>query len=352
MSTFPVTLLENPRQNFRHFYRAVVATDGAECPTVYTHGLLGFIVSDTQWAQLPGNLVQPEDDALLPALLPRPTIVIPPTPAINASPLTIKVWERRLADNLLTTDNLRTLKSLLLASIPPADLVVLHDPFFGLLNVTALTIMNHVTILHRTHNQTDFAHLCAQLLVTMTSRDSVQDFIGSHQLLHDQFYESQQPLSELDKCHHFREAVRTQAHVQHAIDSYLVANPLVGEQTFLALTTHVLQQAPNFAPTIASLGYSANAATDHHIRPPESFLSSPAFVAMITSAVKAAQPAPRKPRRDRAAAQPKTRAYCFHHGYDMHNSIDCRHMIAQSFSADKKAAHTHLDVTGGSTNRL
>ena len=119
-----------------------------------------------------------------------------------------------------------------------------------------------------------------------------------------------------------------------------------------ALTTHVLQQAPNFAPTIASLGYSANAATDHHILPPESFLSSPAFVAMITSAVKAAQPAPRKPRRDRAAAQPKTRAYCFHHGYDMHNSIDCRHMIAQSFSADKKAAHTHLDVTGGSTNRL
>ena len=100
------------------------------------------------------------------------------------------MWERRLADNLLATDNLRTLKSLLLASIPAADLVVLQDPFFGLLNVTALTIMNHVTILHGTRNQTDFAHLRAQLLVTMTSRDSVQDFIGSHQLLHDQFDES------------------------------------------------------------------------------------------------------------------------------------------------------------------
>ena len=104
MSTFPVTLLENPRQNFRLFYRAVVAAYGAECPTVYTHGLLGFIVSDTQWAQLPGNLVQPDDDALPPALLPHPIIVIPPTPATNASSLTIKVWERRLADNLLSTD--------------------------------------------------------------------------------------------------------------------------------------------------------------------------------------------------------------------------------------------------------
>ena len=183
----------------------------------------------------PGNLVQPDDDAILPVVLPRPTIIVPPTPAINASSLTIKLWERKLADNLICTDNLRRLKYLLLASIAPADLVVLHDPLFGLLNITALTIMNHLTILHSTRNQTDFAHLCAQLLTTITSRDSVQDFIGSHQLLHDQFAESNQPLSELDKCHHLREAVQTQVHVQHAIDSYLVAHPLIGDQTLLTL---------------------------------------------------------------------------------------------------------------------
>lgn len=351
MSTFPVTLLENPRQNFRHFHRAVIAAYGAECPNIYTHGLLGFIVSDAQWAQLPGNMVQPDDNALPPAVLPRPTITVPPTPAINASSLTIKVWERRLADNLLCTDNLRRLKSLLLASITPADLVVLHDPLFGLLNVTALTIMNHVTILHGTRNQTDFAHLRAQLLTTMTSRDTVQDFIGSHQLLHDQFAESNQPLSELDKCHHFREAVQTQAHVQHAIDSYLVAHPLVGDQTFVALTTHVLQQAPNFAPTVASMGYSASTTTDSPHIPSESFLASPAFVALITAAVRAAQPPPRKSRRERAS-KPPTRPYCYHHGYDTHNSTECRYMIAQSFPSDKKTAKTHLDITGGSTNRL
>ena len=163
---------------------------------------------------------------------------------------------------MLSIDKLPRLKDLLLASIPPADLVVLHDPFFGLLDVTELTVMNHVTILHGTRNPTDFAHLRAQLLLSMTSRDSVQDLFGSHKLLHDQFTESQQPLSELDKCHHFREAVQTQAHVQHAIDSYLVAHLLVGDQTFLSLTTHVLQQAPNFALTVTSMGYSANTITD------------------------------------------------------------------------------------------
>lgn len=243
MATFTMTLLANPRQNFRLFYRAAVAAYGAECSTVYTHGLLGFIVSDIQWIQLPGNLVPDDDVALPPAILPRPIIVIPPTPVVNVSSLTIKVWERKLADNLLTTDNLRRLKELLIASIPPVDLVALHDPVFGLLNVSALTIMNHVTMLHGTRNQTDFAHLRAQLPLAMNSKDTVQDFIGAHQLLHDQFAESQQPLSELDKCHHFREAVKTQAHIQHAIDSYLVATPLVGDQTFQALTAHVLEQA-------------------------------------------------------------------------------------------------------------
>ena len=94
--------------------------------------------------------------------------------------------------------------------------------------------MTHITMLYGTRYQTDFAHLRAQLLTPINSRDSIQEFIGFQELLHDQFAESQQPLSELDKCYHFREAVKTQALVQRAIDSYLVATPLVSEQTFVA----------------------------------------------------------------------------------------------------------------------
>ena len=213
MATLPVTLLDNPLQQFRLFYCAAVAAYGAECSTIYTHGLLGFIVSDLQWAQLSGSLVPNEDGALPPALLPRPVIVIPPTPPAAASSLTSKVWVRKLADNLLTTDNLRRLKEFHISSIPPADLVALHDPFFGLLNVLALAIMTHSTMLHGTRNQTDFEHLRAQVLTPLNSRALIQEFIGFQQLLHDQFAESQQPLSELDKWYHFGEAVKTQARV-------------------------------------------------------------------------------------------------------------------------------------------
>ena len=270
MASFPVTILANPRQQFRLFYRAVVAAYGASCTTINQHGLLGCIVDDTQWAQLPGNSVANIDPALPNEILPRPLVTTPATPPAAASALTIKIWERRLADNVLVSDDLRKLKSQLLASVQLADLVTLHDPFFGLLNVTAFTIMAHITVLHGTLNRSDFSHLRAQLAQNMTSFKLLQDFIGTHQLLHDQFSEAQQPLSELDKCHHFREAVKSLPHIHHAIESYLVAHPLVGQEVYRDLTTHVLKHAPNFTPTAASMCYAAStiASADSLVSPP------------------------------------------------------------------------------------
>ena len=197
MATFPVTILENPRQQFRLFNRAAVAAYGAACTTIHQHGLLGYIVNDTQWGLLPGNNITDPDPEVADVILPRPTVVIPLTPAPTAGALTIKVWERKLADNIAVTDNLKT-----------------------------------------------------------------------------------------------------QAHIQHAIDTYLVAHPLVGEQTFLALTTHVVEQAPNFAPTIASMGYAANSMSVTHDHLPSdpslTILSPPAFSALLTAAVKAAHTPARK----------------------------------------------------------
>ena len=114
--------------------------------------MLGYVVNDTQWSQLPGNSVPNIDPNLPNDILPRPIVTTPATPPATASALTIKIWERRLADNVLVSDNLRNLKSQLLASVQPADLVTLHDPFFGLMNVTAYTIMAHRIELHGTLN--------------------------------------------------------------------------------------------------------------------------------------------------------------------------------------------------------
>ena len=138
----------------------------------------------------------------------------------------------RFADNILVTDNLRSLKAQPIASIQRADIVLLHDPFFGLVNVPALTIITHLIEFHDTINRSDFTHLRLQLSFPMTPNESIQDFVGTHQELHDQFAAAHQPLSGLDKRYLFREAVETQPHINHAIDFYLAAHPLVGGQNY------------------------------------------------------------------------------------------------------------------------
>ena len=261
------------------------------------------------------------------------------------------------------TDNSRTLEAQLTASVQPADIDILHD-LFGLLNVPVLTILMHFTELHGTLNSSDFAHLRSQLSLSIAPNIFLQDLIGTHQLLHNQFAEAQQPLSELDKCHHFREAVTTFTHINHAIDSYLVAHPLVGAQNYRDLTTHTLQQAPNFTPTAAAMGYAATT-TQHNnahldVDNVSALQHTPAFAALITAAVKAATPVnsrgqrPRTPAAKRPPPVPplKARLYCFHHGYDSHRGSDCRHMSTNDFVAAQRAATDHNTLSGASTARF
>ena len=43
-----------------------------------------------------------------------------------------------------------------------------------------------------------------------------------------------------------------------AYESYVIATPLIGNQNFLTLTTHVIMEAPNYTATAAEMGYAAN----------------------------------------------------------------------------------------------
>ena len=71
------------------------------------------------------------------------------------------------------TYNLRILKAQPIASVQPADIVVIiYDPFFGLLNVPALTAMAHLTELHGTLNSSDFAYLHSQQSLPTTPNAS------------------------------------------------------------------------------------------------------------------------------------------------------------------------------------
>ena len=361
MDTFTPNILNDPRQNFFSFQRVVIASYGGVCQGILRHGLLGFIVTDAQWADLDGNST-PNADPLLPSIVqPRPTLMLPPQPAANASALTIKIWERKCNDIHTMSEQLRALKIKLIASINRDDLTSLYDPIFGLLNIAHSTILQQVAMLHGILDSSDFVSLRQQLAARMTSSMSCAEIISKHRTVHDQLRDAGQAISDFDKCHLFREAVQGMAHIRAAIDSYLIAHPLIANQTFTTLAEHVLQQAPNFAPTAGTMGYTANVSA----APTEpvdmiSILQSPAFAALITRTVQAALPANRRGGAARSLPEhpadtaSATRPYCFVHGYDSHKGVACRVMRDQPelYQNAKKNALTHVAVAGGAINRL
>ena len=46
--------------------------------------------------------------------------------------------------------------------------------------------------------------------------------------------------------------------MRSAYESYMIGTPLIGNQNFLTLTTHVIMQAPNYTATAEEMGYAAN----------------------------------------------------------------------------------------------
>ena len=153
--------------------------------------------------------------------------------------------------------------------------------------------------------------------------------------------------------------------IRAAIDSYLIVHPLIADQLFTTLAEHVLQQAPNFAPTAGTMGYTANVSATATVPVDMSnILNLPAFgsngftAALITRTVQAALPNHRRGGGARAAQEhpvdPATRPYCFVHGYDSHKGVACRIMRDQPelYSNAKKNSLTHTAIAGGSVNRL
>jgi hypothetical protein len=359
MDTFIPNILQDPRQNFFSFQRVVIASYGGACQGILRHGLLGFIVTDVQWAALDGNSEPNEDPALPQIIQLRPTLILPAQPAGNASALTIKIWERKCNDIHTMSEQLRALKMKLIASISRDDLKALHDPIFGLLNIAHTTILQQVATIHGILDSSDFVALRQILAARMDCAMSCTEIISKHRTVHDQLRDAGQPLSDFDKCHLFREAVQGMTHIRAAIDSYLIVHPLIADQVFTTLAEHVLQQAPNFAPTAGTMGYTANvSATTSSPVDMSTIFESPAFAALITRTVQAALPIHRRGRTARAPQEltvdPATRPYCFVHGYDSHKGTACRVMRDQPelHSNAKKNALTHTRIAGGSTNRL
>lgn len=329
------------------FLRAVNTAFGGRCQEhLGTNGLLGFCVSDAQWATLPGVVAINPDNADQLIIADRPNIVFTPPPKLGAAAATLKQYEIAFRRNAAISEGLRLLKNAIIASLPDADINELSDPFFGLVSISCQQLLNHLRERYGTFFASDFDAFRTELDAKIGTK-TFSELAAHHRLIHVQFLSANQGLSEIDKCRYLRTAIRSHVAYTTAITSYLTTHPQIVQQTFLGLVNHITEQAPNFTPIPIDLGYAASvsASTDT----PTAYLESAAFAAYLDKRISAALP----PKGKVQIPNSRDRQYCFKHGYNTHSGVKCRHMASKpEYTAAMKEATCHTDVTNGSSHRL
>ena len=116
----------------------------------------------------------------------------------------------------------------------------------------------------------------------------VSEIAAEHRLIHVQFTEANQRLSEIDKCRYIRAAIANNVAMNTAVTSYLMTHPQIIQQTFAGLVSHITEQAPKFSITSHDFGYAASSAS--RFNPPAAYFESTAFAAFLDRGMVSALP--------------------------------------------------------------
>lgn len=348
-SQTPINLHSHARQNFLEWRSSIIEAYGQSCNIYYRHGLLGYLLTDADWALLPGNTITEEPVDNLPAVViiaARPTLPEFTPLAAAATTAQQSAWDRNTKILKYTRENYDTLKLRLITSVSADDIAILRNPTTAFLHVTPQAIMAHIATLHGTLDNNDYAQLILTLSTAMTTADTISGIVARHRHIHDQFRNSNQTLSEYQKCTYFKNAIIQHQHMRSAYESYVIGTPLIGNQNFLTLTTHVITQAPNYTATAAEMGYAANVTPTA----PEYFQSA-AFAALLTKTVQHAI-APPAIQKKADSGNKKPTHYCYFHGHNnTHSGSNCFKMLGDNtvYTDAHLNATTPTMVANGST---
>jgi hypothetical protein len=347
------SLADNPRRHFAEFERQVYDTAGSSCTDLFPHGLLSLVVSDTIWAQLPNNTTLVDD---VPIVSARNSFPPPIQPADNATTGVWKSFETRRKQFDLYHAAAQLLLQRLKLTLPTADIAILSHPILGLASSTSLEIMNHLRQTYGTFRATDFSQLYLDLDEHMAPTATFADFSSRFKFIFAQFETNGQPISQLQQCTYLTRAIRSHPHLVKAQDFYFQQFPDPSTRTFSALVAHITLHAPNFAVTSADFGYAAPViATPTDTL--QAFLKSQQFSTILASAI-ASKSSGHQRRRDSTPTHPPSssdsRKYCFLHGYDWHDSRQCRNMAKDlvTYSEAMRTSRSHTSPPGGSTTKL
>jgi hypothetical protein len=123
-------------------------------------GLMTALLKDAQWPLHQPNRTPNTNPALPDETTPRPNVAMPADHPANATNAVFRIYERAVAIHDACLNGLTTLLGAPIASIGPANALLLADPANGMLLATCVEIINTITVKHGT--PPSFRHLPPQ----------------------------------------------------------------------------------------------------------------------------------------------------------------------------------------------
>jgi hypothetical protein len=290
-------------------------------------------------------------------LLPRYDFLTPPPPlAGNAANAAVKEREIQVLNKAAISRAYYKLRAKYVNSIPAEDISELSIPIYGISCRSFREIHAHITNKYSVLTPADFLIIHARLRRPKTAVQSFAEVASIHRELHETMALARQPLSELDKCNFYTEAIENDPSGDYATQLYTQLQPFLLQRTFAALVAHVTMHAPNHTATARSMKLSAAFAAQSE-RTPDTISSAFAVSSTDIAALTAEIAQLRKTNQElRGVKGPRTgksrpKFYCWVHGATFHSGDRCTVMLADpsKYTPAHLAAKTASSPPGGCT---
>jgi hypothetical protein len=134
-------LLHDPRANYLPWKAALFKIAASQLPTLFVSGCLFLVQTQPEYDAFPLHVVSG-------SVIAPPTLIPPTPPVAGDTTLQREAFARALASHEALVLVQARLKTAIIASILPADLVALRDPLHGDLLLDIPTILAHVATIH------------------------------------------------------------------------------------------------------------------------------------------------------------------------------------------------------------
>ena len=155
-------LLHDPRANYLPWKAALFKIAASQLPTVFVSGCLFLVQTQQEYDAFPLHIVSGN-------VIPAPKLTPPTAPVAGDTTLQREAFARDLASYEALVLVQARLKTAIIASILPADLVALRDPVHGDLLLDIPTILAHVASIHGNVTAEDLLVWNATLLEKLSS---------------------------------------------------------------------------------------------------------------------------------------------------------------------------------------